>query len=239
MSKRSTNLPSPEHRADSSTAESRKLPLLISIGDSGLLVKFGTSLSEVANHRAIRCAEALRNANLHGVVEVVPSLVSVLLCYDPWRTSLSVLQGEVRLLISVMPDEHQPVRRRHTVAVAFGGDGGPDLQQVASALGLRVQDFVNRHNSGLLRILATGFAPGFMYCGFHSQELHLPRRTSLRASVPAGSVLFASGQTAIAATEIPTGWHVIGTTSLRNFDASASPPTVLRAGDEVTFEEVH
>jgi inhibitor of KinA len=49
-------------------------------------------------------------------------------------------------------------------------------------------------------------------------------------------VLFAAGQTAIAATEIPTGWHVIGRTEFRNFDPTASVPTRLAAGDAVQFE---
>ena len=86
--------------------------------------------------------------------------------------------------------------------------------------------------------LTTGFAPGFVYCGFHLEALNLPRRDLVRPQVPAGSVLFAAGQTAIAATDIPTGWHVIGRTDLRNFDPAAVPPTRLRAGDSVVFEAI-
>ena len=56
--------------------------------------------------------------------------------------------------------------------------------------------------------------------------------------VPAGTVLFAAGQTAIAATPIRTGWHVVGRTQFQNFDPSAEPPTRLAPGDEVSFEVV-
>ena len=107
---------------------------------------------------------------------------------------------------------------------------------VATALGMGASDFVAAHNAKPLRVLATGFAPGFVYCGLHAERLVLPRRTSVRPSVPAGSVLFAAGQTAIAATEMPTGWHVIGHTDFRNFDPAGEPPTRLGAGDVVTFE---
>ena len=41
-----------------------------------------------------------------------------------------------------------------------------------------------------------------------------------------------------AATEMPTGWHVIGHTDFRNFDPAGEPPTRLGAGDVVTFEAV-
>ena len=55
------------------------------------------------------------------------------------------------------------------------------------------------------------------------------------SAVVAGTVLFAAGQTAIAATPIRTGWHVIGRTSFQNFDLKRDPPTVLSAGDTVRF----
>jgi allophanate hydrolase subunit 1 len=56
--------------------------------------------------------------------------------------------------------------------------------------------------------------------------------------VPAGTVLFAAGQTAIAATPIRTGWHVIGRTRFQNFDPHRAPPTVLAAGDTIQFGSV-
>jgi inhibitor of KinA len=87
-------------------------------------------------------------------------------------------------------------------------------------------------------VLATGFAPGFVYCGFHESALRTPRRAAVRPPVAPGSVLFAAGQTAIAATPVPTGWHLIGRTDFINFDAGRSPPTRLREGDLVAFEAV-
>ncbi|RYI78382.1 MAG: carboxyltransferase domain-containing protein, partial [Acetobacteraceae bacterium] len=89
-----------------------------------------------------------------------------------------------------------------------------------------------------LRVLATGFAPGFVYIGFHEVPLHVPRRAEVRRQVSAGTVLFAAGQTAITSTAIPTGWHVIGHTDFRNFDPAGLPPTRLAAGDTVRFEAV-
>ena len=103
-------------------------------------------------------------------------------------------------------------------------------------VGLSVAAFIDRHNRRRLRVLATGFAPGFVYCGFHEAELQLPRRDSIRTNVPAGTVLFAAGQTAVAATSIRTGWHVIGRTAFQNFYAQRVPPTILVSGDEVQFE---
>lgn len=205
-------------------------PTLVPLGDSALLVRFGTTLGDAANRAAIALAAQLERTPISGVVEVMPNLVSVLLRYDPLATSVAGLQGELRLLLfGLVQDGGAP--RRWTIPVTFDG---PDLEEVVAALGLSVEAFVTAHNRAPLRVLATGFAPGFVYCGLHG-DLDLPRRPVLRSSVPAGSVLFAAGQTAIAATDMPTGWHLIGRTDFRNFDPSATPPTRLSAGDEITF----
>jgi allophanate hydrolase subunit 1 len=74
-----------------------------------------------------------------------------------------------------------------------------------------------------------------VYCGLHAPELVLPRRSAVRPAIAAGSVLFAAGQTAIASTEMPTGWHLIGHTAFRNLDLNRIPPTSLRAGDVINF----
>lgn len=201
------------------------------LGDSAVLVRFATSLNDSANRAAIALAAALDAAPLAGVVEMMPNLVSVLLRYDPAQTSLSTLQGELALrLLGLAASTREPAV--WTLPVTFDG---PDLDDVATALQLSREDFITAHNRAPLRVLSTGFAPGFVYCGMHDDALLLPRRPLVRPGVPVGSVLFAAGQTAITATDMPTGWHVIGRTDFRNFDASRNPPTQLVAGDLVTF----
>ncbi|SMQ65255.1 sensor histidine kinase inhibitor, KipI family [Devosia lucknowensis] len=203
---------------------------ILPLGDAALLVRFGTRLDESTNRSVLALAEVLQSDPIAGVLEVAPSLVSVLIRYDPDTISLTRLAGETALRLQA-PDGHGQ-KAVHTLAVRFDG---PDLAEVAATLGLEPSEFISRHNSAPLRILTTGFAPGFVYCGMHGRDLTLPRRQSLRPMVPAGSVLFAAGQTAIAATDIPTGWHVIGSTDFRNFRPERDPPTILRAGELVQF----
>lgn len=202
------------------------------LGDAGLLVRFGTTLSDAANRRAVAFAQRLAREVLPaGVTEIVPNLVSVLVKYDPRAIAYEALAGEMRLRFGTegLPEPG----RRHAIPVRFDGE---DLATVASDLKLGVEAFIAAHNAATLRVLATGFAPGFVYCGFHDPSLSLPRRPIVRPLVPAGTVLFAAGQTAIAATPIPTGWHVIGHTNFLNFDPTGNPPTLLKAGDQPQFE---
>jgi KipI family sensor histidine kinase inhibitor len=211
-------------------------PMIVPLGDSGILVRFGEQLDDAANRAAIGFADSVLQSPPAGVEEVVPSLVSVFLRYDPMQSDFGGICGELRLRLTGRPSAHSP--NTHIIEVRFGGADGPDLEAVAAELGLDAPGFIARHNALPLRVLTTGFAPGFVYCGFHPEGLVLPRRQSVRPMVPAGSVLFAAGQTAIATTDIPTGWHVIGRTAFRNFDPLTDPPTHLRAGDLLTFRAI-
>ncbi|RZA10989.1 MAG: carboxyltransferase domain-containing protein, partial [Proteobacteria bacterium] len=206
-------------------------PTLVPVGDSALLVRFGTTLTNEANLAAISFARQLENEPVPGVLEIAPNLVSVLLRYDAEVTGFNQLAGEVRLRLFGFQSELVSSAAR-TIDVDFSG---PDLREVADLLGMAEDAFIEAHNQSTLRVLTTGFAPGFVYCGLHPKELLVPRRTKLRGSVPAGSILFAAGQTAIAATEMPTGWHVIGSTAFRNFHSNATPPTMLNAGEAIQF----
>lgn len=208
------------------------MPTVVPLGDAAVLVRFADTLSDEANRQSIAFAARLATDLPEGVEEVAPGLVSVLLRTRPgvdlWR-----LSGELRLRMEGAGEA--PVGAEHAIGVSFDGE---DLAEVAALTGLSTADFISHHNSSPLRLLATGFAPGFVYCGFHRPELVVQRREQVRPLVPAGTVLFAAGQTAIAATPIRTGWHIIGRTLFQNFDPAALPPTKLAPGDTVRFTVV-
>lgn len=195
------------------------------------MVRFGEVLTDTANNAAIDLAERIESASVPGVSEVVPNLISVLVRYEPATISFDRLAGEIRLLVSALRGA-PGAGRRHLVAMRFDGE---DIAEVAELVRLSAAEFVRAHNATPLRVLATGFAPGFVYCGMHPEALAVPRRGVVRRQVPAGTVLFAAGQTAITSTAIPTGWHVIGHTDFRNFEPAAEPPTSVRAGDTMQF----
>lgn len=209
------------------------MPLIVPLGDRGLLIRFAETLDDAANVRAVDFARRLAADPPVGALEVVPKLVSVHLRYDPARTSFADLGAEVRLRLSL--DGETDGAPAAPVVIPTRYDG-PDLAEAADAAGLAQKDFIAFHATAALRVLAIGFAPGFAYCGFHEGLPPLPRRAEVRPHVPAGTVLYAAGQTAITATAIPTGWNVIGSTSFVNFDAAANPPVRLEAGTPVRFE---
>jgi len=209
--------------------------LLVPLGDQALLIKFGDKLDEAINQRAVSAAKIVKNAKIPGVLEVCPTLVSVLVRYDPQRLGYMQLCDQIRMALANLGHSGAPNKNQFTISIKYGGALGPDLEESAARCSLSVSEFIKDHNSSRLHVLATGFAPGFVYCGLHKPQLHIPRRTKLHTKVAPGSVLFAAGQTAITATHVPTGWNVIGHTDFSNFNAADNPPTKLSPGDEIIF----
>ena len=83
-----------------------------------------------------------------------------------------------------------------------------------------------------------GFLPGFPYMGDLPKALALPRRADPRLRVPAGSISIATSLTAIYPYESPGGWHLIGTTPIRLFDAGRPGPALFAPGDTVIFNPI-
>lgn len=220
-------------------AESDALPpaRLLPLGDAAVLVRFADRLGDAANRAAVGFAQHLETEPLAGALETVSNLVSVLVRYDPAQTGYDSLAGELRLRLSGFVPPTALSGADHTLAVSYGGEAGPDLETAAELAAQSPRSLVDFHVSAPVRVLATGFSPGFVYLGLYDAPWAVPRRRDVRERVPAGSILFAAGQTAIAATTIRSGWHVIGRTDFRNFDPHRDPPVILRPGDTVRFEE--
>jgi inhibitor of KinA len=96
-------------------------------------------------------------------------------------------------------------------------------------------DVIRAHAGGTYRVFMLGFVPGFAYLGIVDERIAVPRHTTPRVRVPAGSVGIAGVQTGIYPSETPGGWQLIGRTPLKPFDPSRDQPFLMKAGDAVQF----
>ncbi len=120
----------------------------------------------------------------------------------------------------------------------YGTEHGPDLESVASLTGMDVDTVVDLHASCTFSAYMLGFLPGYAFLGDTPKPLHLPRRSEPRLRVPAGSVAIAMQLTGIYPWESPGGWHILGNCPVPMFDAQASPPALLKAGDKISFNRI-
>ena len=64
------------------------------------------------------------------------------------------------------------------VPVAYGGDNGPDLEEVAAFAKLPVRTVIDRHCGPEYRVFMLGFLPGFAYMGIVDGSIAAPRKAT-------------------------------------------------------------
>ncbi|MGM7667847.1 carboxyltransferase domain-containing protein [Microbacterium sp. A93] len=166
-----------------------------------------------------------------GIVERIPGARTVLVRFDPVRTSAAALAAVLEA--TEVDAEHTTHAREVTVPVHYDGE---DLAEVAGLLGVSAEELVNRHLAADWQVAFSGFAPGFGYVVSGDPLFDVPRRSSPRTRVPAGSVALAGQFTGVYPRESPGGWQLIGRTDAVMWDIDREPPALLAPGVSVRFE---
>jgi KipI family sensor histidine kinase inhibitor len=206
--------------------------------DRSILVSFEPEISLAVHQRVARLQYALADASIPAIRNLHPGYCSLLIEFDSLTLPHAQLQSRVRELW--LDSEHQmvPEGRLFEIPVRYGGEFGPDLDDVAALHGLRPERVIGLHSEPEYFVFFLGFSPGFAYLGGLPRGLATPRLAVPRTRVPAGSVGIGGNQTGIYPLASPGGWRIIGRTDLRLFDTSAEPPALLRAGDRLRFVPV-
>jgi UPF0271 protein len=204
---------------------------LEAFGDAAVRVR----LSDDADALALR--DALKA--LPRVIDVVVTEQYALVTFDPesppdgldaaLRDSLTKPQS--RDFVRTPPRVKPP--SAHVVQVRYDG---PDLQDVARAVGMTEREVISRHSERDYVVSAVGFLPGFAYLRGLDPRLAIPRLPSPRPRVAPLSVGIAGPYTGIYPFASPGGWHLVGTAAgFAPFDAHAG--ALLALGDRVRFVE--
>jgi len=178
---------------------------------------------------------ALRREPLVGMTDVVAGYASILVRFDPLHFAPETLAERLRHVLLSASAASFPPPSRVELPVWYGGDHGPDLEDLARHAGLAPADVIARHTAADYTVAFFGFAPGFPYLLGLPPSLQMPRLASPRLAVPAGSVALAGAQAGIYPSRSPGGWRLIGRTSTPLLHMAATPWTVLQPGDTVRF----
>ena len=216
------------------------------LGDTALIIEIGEKIDEPTHHRVQAAVRLFDAANLPGVWEVVPAYTTVTLFYDPLKTAAASggdpvgwLGAKAAESLAKLPRAaNGKGGRRVEIPVCYGGEFGPDLEEVAQRTGLAAEEVTRRHAATDFLVYVIGFAPGFPYIGGLPAELALPRRPTPRTKVPPGSVGIVNDQTCVYPLATPGGWNLIGRTPTKLFRPQQDPPVFLQAGDHVRFRAI-
>jgi UPF0271 protein len=214
---------------------------VVPFGERAFLSEFGVGVDESTHDRVHALTAAITaQAGEFGLGESpVAGYTSVLVSFDPESVEPTTVADWLEALASQRVADaavREPVV--HQIPVRYGGADGPDLEEVASRTGLEPDHVIESHLAADYRVYLLGFSPGFGYLGPLPPSLRLPRRDEPRLRVAPGSVAIAGAQTAVYPHQTAGGWHILGRTDERLWDASAERPALLRPGDRVRFVRV-
>jgi KipI family sensor histidine kinase inhibitor len=179
---------------------------------------------------ALGLQQAICDAKLPGIVDVVPAEHTVLISVAPGTTRLSQLAEQISAL--------EPVRASTTscreVEIPVVYDG-PDLLRVCEMAGMSEEALVDCHLRQIWTVAFAGFAPGFGYMTANAWTHVIPRHSESRLEVRAGAIGLAGRYCGVYPSDSPGGWQIIGHTTLAVWCPKRNPPAVLRPGTRVRF----
>ena len=124
------------------------------------------------------------------------------------------------------------------IPVCYELEYGVDLPYLSQELGLSVAQIIELHTHEPMHVFMLGFSPGLPFHGLFDPALNLPRRAQPRTQLVSGSIGIANRQGVIYPFATPGGWHIVGRTPLRLFNANKPPYTLYQAGDKIQFKAI-
>lgn len=200
-------------------------------GDQALLLEFDSTAEVLA------WTDALREAELLGVLDIVPASRTVLVKLAGPRYQAPTRQrlAKLRVTAEALTEASTPHEADIEIDVVYDG---ADLEEVARLTGMTTDQVVAAHTGTLWQVGFGGFAPGFAYLIGGDERLNVPRQSEPRTKVPAGSVALAGEFSGVYPRESPGGWQLIGRTNAELWDVDRDPPALLRPGMWVRFREM-
>ncbi|MCZ9884370.1 5-oxoprolinase subunit B/C family protein [Arthrobacter sp. B2a2-09] len=195
-------------------------------GPRALLVELSDLPSVLAFHSRL-LAEPLP-----GQLDAVAAAATVLLKFGTHAEALAARTAVGHVDLGAVPCDGS---RDVTIEVVYDGE---DLTAVGMLTGLGRDGVVAAHTGQLWTAAFGGFAPGFTYLLGENHSLDVPRRSSPRTAVPAGSVALGGTFSAVYPRQSPGGWQLIGRTTAVLWDLERESPALVRPGDRVRYAAV-
>ena len=211
---------------------------LLPLGDRALVVDI-PGLAGMSARAMVRClANRVTADGPRGITALVPAIESLTIHYDPLRLDYAALRFYLTRAIATLEILPETVAEPVLIPVCYGGEFGPDLNDVAAAHATTADAIIAAHSAGTYTVAMIGFLPGFPYLEGLPPSLHTPRRDTPRTAVPAGSVGIGGSSTGVYPFVSPGGWQIIGRTPRLLFSPVREPPALLQAGDRVRFTPI-
>ena len=211
-------------------------PTISPVGDQAISIDFGQVIDSKINRHIRQTIERIKELQLEGIIELVPTYCALLVEYDAMLYSYSEICNIIEpTLEEGITDATNELVTVVEVPTVYGGEFGPDLSFVAAHNHLSEDEVISIHSGTDYLVYMLGFIPGFTYLGGMDPRIATPRLSSPRTLIPAGSVGIAGEQTGTYPSDSPGGWQIIGRTPVTMYDMSKAQAALLNAGDYVRY----
>lgn len=208
---------------------------ILTEGDSSVLIEFGKEISPEINRKITATVQIIKEQHIEGVVDMIPAFCSLLINYDSRVISFDELKKRLELLVKLDAKAGEGRKKIYEIPVCYGGEFGPDIENIAKNANLTVEEVIKIHSSRDYLIYMLGFLPGFCYLGGLDERIHTPRLSNPRIKIKAGSVGIGGSQTGIYPLDSPGGWQLMGMTPVKTYDPERENPILVEAGDYIRF----
>lgn len=208
---------------------------ILTAGDSSLLIEFGKIISPDINRKIAVTVQLIKAQQTPGVVDIIPAFCSLLINYDPRVISYEEIRDRMQTILKIDVKADAARKKIYEIPVCYGGEFGPDLDNIAQHAGLSPEEVIQIHSSRDYLIYMLGFLPGFCYLGGLDERIHTPRLANPRLKISAGSVGIGGSQTGIYPLDSPGGWQLMGMTPVKTYDPQREVPILVEAGNYIRF----
>jgi urea carboxylase len=228
------------------------------LGDCYLAVEFGDEADLTLNFRVLALADALKKADLPGMIEIIPSFRELGLLFDRFDTDHKTLQDAVAAIQKTVTDVATLPSRLVELPLWYDDPWSAELARrfnvkknidfVAECNEISVDEVIKRHTGTDYWIVCVGFTPG---CYFSlpldpTKWLKAPKYRTPRSYTPARLVALAGFSTGAYPVASPGGYQVIGRLAVNIYEPNSKTPAVfpedgvlLQAGDRLRYYNVN
>ena len=141
---------------------------ILTEGDSSVLVEFGKEISPEINRKITATVQLMKEQHIEGVVDMIPAFCSLLVNYDPRVISYDDLKKRLEILLKTEVTAGEGCRKVYEIPVCYGGEYGPDIENIAEHAGLSVEEVIKIHSS----ICLVFFRAFVIWAGWMKGSIH-------------------------------------------------------------------
>mgnify|MGYP001223610019 FL=1 len=210
---------------------------IVNLGDAAAYCDFGEEVNKDINLEVIKYFRTLKNKNLKGVTNLVPSYNKLIVPFNLSETNFLDIKN--RILDLDVKDKNKDESSKISIPICCEEEYSLDVERLEKKFNKSKDEIIKIFINKSYFCYMTGFVAGMPFLGDIDKKIQLNRLETPRVKVPKGSVGLTEQFCNIYTFESPGGWNIIGNTPSKIFNPKdEKKPNLINPGDEVTFYEI-